>query len=310
MKKRCAVVIAIMMIASSTHAQAAVKPGSSCPKVGATSILLGKKYTCIKSGNKLVWNKGVLIRPTIDTSAADKAAADKAAADKAAADKEAAEKAEAARLQAEKLAAEKLAAQLAAERALAEKIAGEKAAAYRASLSPCASDGTCKVGNIGPGGGVVFYVAPTPQPWGRYLEAAPSNWAGSYFDPYTQWCALGDTLLAAHINNPEAIKKNSATIGSGAANTVLMLSSCMNGIANLVDKYRGGGKKDWFIPSTDEMTLLLKMHEIVGDLSNSSYWSSTLAPVYGGWDQIIPIGTNYTSDETNASSVRPIRAIP
>ena len=213
-------------------------------------------------------------------------------------------------MQAEKAAAEKIAAQLSAERAAAEKIAGEKAAAYRASLSPCASDGTCTVGNIGPGGGVVFYVAPTPQPWGRYLEAAPSNWAESYFDPYTQWCSLGDTLLAAHINNPEAIKKNSTAIGSGAVNTVLMLSSCMNGIANLVDKYRGGGKKDWFIPSTDEMTLLLKMRETVGDLSNSSYWSSTLAPVYGGWDQVIPVGTNYTSDETNASSVRPIRAFP
>lgn len=39
-------------------------PGSYCKKVGLTSIASGKKYTCIKSGNKLVWNKGSVIKPT------------------------------------------------------------------------------------------------------------------------------------------------------------------------------------------------------------------------------------------------------
>jgi hypothetical protein len=38
---------------------AAVTPGAKCSKVGATSIYNGKKYTCVKSGKKLVWNKGV-----------------------------------------------------------------------------------------------------------------------------------------------------------------------------------------------------------------------------------------------------------
>jgi hypothetical protein len=45
-------------------AMAAVKTGGSCTKLGATSTSLGKKYTCIKSGKKLVWNKGVpVIKP-------------------------------------------------------------------------------------------------------------------------------------------------------------------------------------------------------------------------------------------------------
>ena len=44
---------------------AAVKAGGSCKKLGQTSIDSGKKYTCIKSGNKLVWNKGVAVaKPT------------------------------------------------------------------------------------------------------------------------------------------------------------------------------------------------------------------------------------------------------
>ena len=35
------------------------KPGSVCKKANLTQIYLGKKYTCIKSGKKLVWSKGV-----------------------------------------------------------------------------------------------------------------------------------------------------------------------------------------------------------------------------------------------------------
>lgn len=50
---------------------AAVKPGSTCTKVNSTSISLGIKYTCIKSGTKLVWSKGVkVVRPTVKPSVA------------------------------------------------------------------------------------------------------------------------------------------------------------------------------------------------------------------------------------------------
>ena len=46
---------------------AAVKAGSSCTKLGLTSTVSGKKYTCIKSGKKLIWDKGVVIKkPTVD----------------------------------------------------------------------------------------------------------------------------------------------------------------------------------------------------------------------------------------------------
>ena len=41
--------------------QAAVTPGTKCSKLGMISTYNGKKYTCIKSGTKLVWNKGVAI---------------------------------------------------------------------------------------------------------------------------------------------------------------------------------------------------------------------------------------------------------
>ena len=44
---------------------AAVKAGGTCSKAGITSVVSGKTYTCIKSGKKLVWNKGVAVaKPT------------------------------------------------------------------------------------------------------------------------------------------------------------------------------------------------------------------------------------------------------
>jgi hypothetical protein len=46
-------------------ATAAVKPGTTCKKAGQTSTSSGIKYTCVKSGKKLVWNKGVAVpKPT------------------------------------------------------------------------------------------------------------------------------------------------------------------------------------------------------------------------------------------------------
>ena len=35
--------------------------GTNCSKSGTVQIYKGKKFTCIKSGKKLVWNKGTLI---------------------------------------------------------------------------------------------------------------------------------------------------------------------------------------------------------------------------------------------------------
>lgn len=39
----------------------AAPSGASCPKAGATQTTGGKKFTCVKSGKKLVWNKGVAL---------------------------------------------------------------------------------------------------------------------------------------------------------------------------------------------------------------------------------------------------------
>ena len=59
------IILAAILVASlfvPVSAQAATaKAGASCPKVKTTQIVGSKKFTCVKSGKKLVWNKGVAI---------------------------------------------------------------------------------------------------------------------------------------------------------------------------------------------------------------------------------------------------------
>jgi hypothetical protein len=55
---------AVILPSLSTSAIAAPKSGASCSKAGAISIVSGKKFTCIKVGKKLIWDKGVLQKIT------------------------------------------------------------------------------------------------------------------------------------------------------------------------------------------------------------------------------------------------------
>lgn len=52
----------ICSLAITNPAAAAVKQGQACKKVGITSTSNGLKFTCVKSGKKLVWNKGVPVK--------------------------------------------------------------------------------------------------------------------------------------------------------------------------------------------------------------------------------------------------------
>ena len=61
MKKFVLIVTTLAILIAPLNAIAAVKAADTCKKAGTTATANGKKYTCIKSGKKLVWNKGVAI---------------------------------------------------------------------------------------------------------------------------------------------------------------------------------------------------------------------------------------------------------
>jgi hypothetical protein len=52
-------VTALLLLQPTAIAAPKVAAGATCTKVGATQVVGGKKFTCIKSGKKTVWNKGV-----------------------------------------------------------------------------------------------------------------------------------------------------------------------------------------------------------------------------------------------------------
>ncbi len=59
-------VLVLLVPVQMTSSFSAVKAGTKCTKVGTKSVVGNKTFTCIKSGKKSVWNKGVaVVKPTL-----------------------------------------------------------------------------------------------------------------------------------------------------------------------------------------------------------------------------------------------------
>ena len=163
----------------------------------------------------------------------------------------------------------------------------------------CAKGGPCVIGDRGPGGGIVFYVAGSKKPWGRYLEAAPPRWAGTARDPRVAWCSIVDAFIAGAAGT---------RIGAGAGNTTALLAACSSGAAITARAYKGGGKSNWYLPAKDELNAMYKARRMIGGLSADSYWSSTDVDAGGASTQYFPNGNQGNGNKASALYVRPIRA--
>ena len=55
-------------VAHPVHGAGTAKSGAKCTKLNSTQTIGTKKFTCIKSGSRLIWNRGMtLARPTVPT---------------------------------------------------------------------------------------------------------------------------------------------------------------------------------------------------------------------------------------------------
>ena len=163
----------------------------------------------------------------------------------------------------------------------------------------CAQGGTCKLGDIGPGGGTVFYVAPdllmVNGKGARYLEV---SYLGEKID--IKWsCEKGFADL-----------KTLERIGSGAFNTSLMKKTCPGFYDEVLNV--GGAKTDWFIPSKDELFKLEQylhdVEEIRLDLFVSFIWSSSSIDANRAYFTIFGFFVQEKGKKKFAKYVYPVRA--
>jgi hypothetical protein len=191
-------------------------------------------------------------------------------------------------------------------------VAGDSAtgATFNYSRAPsCAAGGTCQVGDVGPGGGKVFYVsgtainsAPGISSGGIYLEMAPSSFSKTMYT----WCEgpgnPNTTLFGA----------TATAIGSGAANTKIMIDSCTAGAGVQAASLTLGGKSDWFLPSYNELVEIYNQRTMLGlgtgkYASTYLYWSSTEAE---NWiaSSLVPWAGVGGQNKADATPYLPIRA--
>lgn len=208
------------------------------------------------------------------------------------------------------------------------------------SATSCdATSFTCQVGDTGPGGGTIYYYSaagfdcgPTQSGRCNYLEVAPNTWNSGTSDPQVAMLAVrNDSLSIPGVAQELTFNRSSADVGLGYKNSRAFkkfVNSNDSVGAGLVGTYRGGGKADWYIPSSTEIGLLCQW--ALGNTQNPTsgcsgstiqrggftsgpYWSSSQwtdgGGHFGGYIQYFSDGSTNADQWGDANiNLRPVRA--
>jgi hypothetical protein len=161
---------------------------------------------------------------------------------------------------------------------------------------------TCKLNDIGPGGGKIFYVSSGTftqvdatgsmcSTTCKYLEAAPGAWDSGY-----QWSGNQNTLIGTTADG----------IGTGYSNTLKIDAQSgagSSGAASVAKNYGSG----WFLPSYSELYQLYSFNTIFGGFPENRYWSSTEAFANQANYYFLNV-TGATSLKSGYFLIRPVRA--
>ncbi|HOP65340.1 MAG TPA: hypothetical protein PK906_18320 [Spirochaetota bacterium] len=137
-----------------------------------------------------------------------------------------------------------------------------------------------KIGDKGPAGGWIFYINPNYKKDGwRYIETAPEDFVG---DGDVQWGCYRDRRSIAGAKG--------TAVGTGKSNSNAIIKGCSasNAAARIVLSFSYGGKKDWFLPSIDELELMeTNLYEKgIGGFKPYGYWSSSESEATKGYARI------------------------
>ena len=167
------------------------------------------------------------------------------------------------------------------------------------------------VGDVGPGGGTVFYID-------MARSAGSQVWEVGSDLGTAEWGCRGTDIAGTGTN-----------IGTGQTNTGLINAGCVTaGIAARVASATAGGLSDWFLPSKDELNQLCKyarmqstavvdqavVCDTTGTLlpgfASDGYWSSSQSSADAAGARAQGFYDGYQGDDYKnlALRVRPVRA--
>jgi hypothetical protein len=159
-------------------------------------------------------------------------------------------------------------------------------------------------GDVGPAGGLIFYVNPeyARDGW-RYLEAAPIDQSGG-----AKWGCFRQAITGA----------KGTAIGTGRQNTDDMAAACTERgtAADLCATYVLNGIGGWFLPSRDELRLMYRAlttaglgdFRAAGMADNCEYWTSSQETADMAWHlDFADAGRQHYDDKDFPRRVRAIR---
>lgn len=167
------------------------------------------------------------------------------------------------------------------------------------------------IGDIGPAGGLIFYIDELDIHHWTYLEVAPQSteWQN------IEWGDTGTVIGAA---------AQGTAIGTGASNTAAIVAhmggkSITGTAAQLGDalehEYEGTTYDDWFLPSRDELNAIWENIVDDGDGNNSGkggfgsvYWSSSEFNDIGARMLSFVDGSESFGNKASVRQVRVVRA--
>jgi len=169
---------------------------------------------------------------------------------------------------------------------------------------------TYKIGETGPGGGIIFFVDYNDQYSGfDYLEAAPTSCERTA----QPWSSLSTWRSYTTLNTPA--DWGARAVGAGKSNTAAIIAAypapgTSNNAASFARYCGGGDKTDWFLGSLGEMKLIYDNLQGLGSFTNAPYWTSTSAQASQNTALSISFLTGAVAESTRDSSmaVRPIRS--
>ena len=175
------------------------------------------------------------------------------------------------------------------------------------------------IGDIGPGGGIIFYV----DIEGFIVEGYGSSGDNGYFAGYTAyyleaapagsgsltWASRNGDLIPGFSQNPS--DPADWAIGRGRKNTAIIIAhGIANGYATPAASACAAstGGRAWFLPSPSELNELYRRRISVGIGSSGVFWSSSQNGDDFAWGQSFSTGGQGSSNKNSTRNVHAVSA--